>query len=105
MQGMKFAHVSQNPKALAGNMMIKIGTVKAAVGVGRWLLEFQGKGYLFSNVFPAEALDGFAFFDTVAARDAFISELIASNQPVVDLAPVAEPKPITEAPPEVARGP
>lgn len=87
MQGQYFAHISPNPRGPEGAMLIKVGQVKAAVGVGRWLLSFQGKNYNFSNVFSAEALDGFAFFDTAEDRQKFISDLIASNTPVTEAAP------------------
>ena len=87
MIGMHFCHISpdqQNP----GRGLIKTGTVKAAVGVGRWLLEFQGKNYNFSNVFSSENLEGFAFFNTVGERQQFIAELLASKTPLPALEPV-----------------
>ena len=95
MLGMYFAHVSPDPK-VPGRMLIKQGSVKAAVGVGRWMLSFVGKNYNFSNVFSAENLEGFAFFDTPQERAAFIADLLASN---------ALPDPgagVTEAAPEPA---
>ena len=100
MIGMFFAHIAPDPRT-PGRMLIKQGTVKAAVGVGRWLLSFQGKGYNFSNVFSAEALDGFAFFDTVAERQAFIADLLAANAPPdVVVPPSANGQSITEVSPE-----
>ena len=78
MLNMLFCHISPDPTT-PGRMLIKTGSVKAAVGVGRWLLEFQGKNYAFANVFSAEALEGFAFFNTAAERQAFIADLMASN--------------------------
>jgi hypothetical protein len=101
MQGMKFAHISPDPKT-PGRALIKVGTVKAAVGVGRWLLEFDGKNYCFSNVFSSEQLEGFAFFNDVAARNAFIADLLAQNAPPQESAAPALPEGVTVAPPEKA---
>jgi hypothetical protein len=81
MQGMFFAHISPDPKGVPGRMLIKQGKVRAAVGVGRWLLEFHGRGYNFANVFSAEALENFAFFNSEAERNSFIAELVSANTP------------------------
>lgn len=83
MQGSLFVSISPDPKT-PGRAMIRLGTVKALVGQGQWLLEFQGKGYRFSNVLSADKLTNFAFFDSPAARQQFIDELMESNAaPVV----------------------
>jgi hypothetical protein len=101
MQGYYFVHISADPQ-VPGRNLIKQGSVKAAVGVGRWLLEFQGKNYNFSNVFSAENLEGFAFFETPAARNAFIADLLAQNAPPQESAAPALPEGVTVAPPEKA---
>lgn len=103
MQGMFFVHIGPDPK-VAGRMLIKSGVVKAAVGVGRWLLQFKGNGYDFANVLSAEALESFVFFNAPSERDAFIAELLASNQlqapPQIPLTP-----PITEEIPLIDEAP
>ena len=78
MLGLFFAHISP-ANGDTSHMLIKTGVVKAQVGAERWLLEFNAKGYNFSNVFRAEQLESFAFFNTLATRDQFIAELIAAN--------------------------
>lgn len=85
MQGSFFVNIARDPR-VDGRMLIKSGVVKAQLVPGRYLLEFQGNGYRFSNVLGAEQLSNFAFFDTVEAREQFIAEL-------------------TAAPPESAEGP
>jgi hypothetical protein len=80
MIGMHFCHVSPDPQN-PDRGLIKIGTVKSALGGSRYLLEFQGKNYNFSNVFSSENLEGFAFFNTAAERQQFIAELLASKTP------------------------
>jgi hypothetical protein len=97
MLGLFFVNISPDPRA-EGRLLIKTGLVKSQVGADRYLLEFNGKGYNFSNVFRAEQLESFAFFNTPAARAAFIEELVSSNAPPT-------PAPVTEAPPAPAAAP
>lgn len=98
MQGQFFVHVGADPRGAEGRMLIKSGVVKSQVGAGHWLLEFNAKGYNFSNVLRAEQLESFAFFNTAGARDAFIAELVASNTP----APAPALPEVTEEPPAPA---
>jgi hypothetical protein len=76
--------------------ILKSGVVKAKVGEGQWLLEFTAKGYRFSNVFSADKLTNFAFFETEGERQAFIEELMASQ------APKGSPHPETLSSPEAS---
>jgi hypothetical protein len=106
MQGLLFVHISPDATCAAGaagRMLIKTGIVKSAVGADRWLLEFNGKGYNFSNVFRSEQLEQFAFFNTPGARDAFIADLIASNIP--QQGPTPSEIPLIVEPPVPAAAP
>jgi hypothetical protein len=78
MQGLFFSHITPDPNN-PQRMLIKSGVVKSAVGPDRWLLEFEARGYNFSNILPAAALENFAFFETREARATFIRELVAAN--------------------------
>jgi hypothetical protein len=96
MIGQFFAHIGPDPRASDGSrMLIKTGVVKSQIGADRWLLEFNAKGYNFSNVLTAAQLESFVFFNTQAIREQFIAELIASNAPA----------PVTEAPPASVEAP
>lgn len=64
---------------------IRTGVVKQAVGADRWLLQFKGKDFGFSNVFSSEQLEKFVFFDTESAQQAFINELLPKDLPMPDI--------------------
>lgn len=105
MKGLFFVHIQQADNDV---MNIRTGVVKQQVGNDRWLLQFKGKNYLFSNVFNSEQLERFAFFDTPIAQQAFIDELLApqlaaAKQAAEQAAQTAEAaKPIAEPAPEPA---
>jgi hypothetical protein len=80
MQGSFFVYAGPDPRNPEQGIL-KSGVVKAKVGEGQWLLEFTAKGYRFSNVFSADKLTNFAFFETEGERQAFIEELMASQVP------------------------
>jgi hypothetical protein len=103
MQGLFFAHIGPDASGVPGRLTVKTGIVKEQVGAERWLLEFQAQGYCFSNVFRAEQLEAFAFFNTPASRQAFITELMAANAPPASAAEPAAP--VTEAPPASVAAP
>lgn len=76
MKGQFFAHIVPDPKQ-DGRINVRIGTVKSEVGPGSWLLEFvSGSGYRFSNVFSAEQLQQFAFFNSAPERTAFLKDIM-----------------------------
>jgi hypothetical protein len=105
MLGMFFVHIAPGGDG-SGQMLVKTGIVKSAVGADRWLLEFTGKGFNFSNVFRSEQLEQFAFFNTPAARQAFITELMTANTPSsLPIAPNGEIPRLTEEPPAPAEPP
>ena len=79
MIGQFFAAIGADPRGPEGRMLIKIGKVLSAVGPDRFLLQFEAKGYKFSNVVSADQLGSFAFFDSIAAREQFVGELLAQN--------------------------
>jgi hypothetical protein len=79
MIGQFFAAIAKDPRGPEGRMLIKIGVVKSAVGADKYLVQFEAKGYNFSNIIPADQMGSFAFFDTKEARQIFISELLAQN--------------------------
>ena len=71
MKGQFFAFPQKTPEGVN----IRTGVVKHSVGTEHWLLQFHGPNYNFSNVFTAEQLTKFAFFDTAEAQQAFINDL------------------------------
>jgi hypothetical protein len=79
MRGQHFVFIENTPTG----RNFRTGIVKQAVGAERFLLEFQGKGYHFSNVLNSEQLERFAFFNTPAERDAFIAEVIDQLKPAI----------------------
>lgn len=79
-----------------GTKAIRIGIVKNKVGAERWQLEFEGVQYRFSNVFSAEQLEHFVFFDSPAARNAFIEDLKAQQAPPPVEAPPVEAPEVTQ---------
>jgi hypothetical protein len=79
MIGQFFAAIAKDPRGPEGRMLIKIGVVKSAVGADKYLVQFEAKGYNFSNIIPADQMGSFAFFDTKEARQIFINELLAQN--------------------------
>ena len=80
MKGMFFAHL-ESDKETQGRVNVRTGVVKAALGPERYLLDFTGKNYRFAQVFNAEQLQAFSFFDTEEALQAFLSELRANAAP------------------------
>ena len=107
MQGLFFCHIGPDTSGAPGQLSIKSGIVKEQVGTDRWLLEFTAKGYSFSNVFRAEQLEQFAFFNTPAARQAFIMELMTANAPTPPPAPplILDDLGVTAASPAPAAAP
>lgn len=102
MLGSFFVHIAPGEE---GRAIIKTGIVKSQVGAERWLLEFQAKGYTFSNVFRAEQLEQFAFFNTPAARQAFVNEIMAANAPPAPEPPHDPPDSLTAEPPATPEAP
>jgi hypothetical protein len=91
LKSLLFVHLEKLPDGNGIN--IRTGTVKQQVGAERWLLEFNGANYRFSNVFNAEQLERFAFFNTDAERQQFLTELQESRSahPGIEIAPPAPP--------------
>lgn len=78
MKGQLFIHMQEvGPEAIN----IRTGVVKQQIGAERWLLEFNGAKYRFSNIFSAEQLERFVFFNTKAEQDEFLADLQAQNTP------------------------
>jgi len=100
MKGLFFVHLSENPE-VPRQVNIRTGIVKDKVGSERWLLEFDSQGRKFANVFSAEQLERFAFFNSAADRAGFLDELIASQtraaQPEAPLVPMEPPAPVEPA--------
>ena len=79
MIGKQFVHFSKDP-TIEGRINVKTGSVKRELGGGtHFYLEFAGKNFKFGNVFSAEQLTAFAFFNTEADAIAFTNELIAQQ--------------------------
>jgi hypothetical protein len=93
-KGLYFAHFMPDP-AQPNRINVRSGVVKELVGADRFLLEFHGSNYNFSNVFNAEQLEKFAFFNTQSECQEFIKELLqrpaASETPDVLPLPSATP--------------
>jgi|GEM_PF-4836273 len=87
MKGQFFAFPQKTPEGVN----IRTGVVKHSVGTEHWLLQFHGPNYNFSNVFTAEQLTKFAFFDTREAQDAFIADLKYQTEQAAQQA--AQPSP------------
>ena len=77
MKGLFFAFIENRPQGLN----VRTGVVKEQVGTERWLLEFTGQNYRFSNVVSAEHLEKFAFFATLDERQAFLADLAQQHMP------------------------
>jgi hypothetical protein len=88
MKGLLFALITPDP-LIKGRINIKTGVVKSAVGADRFLLEFEGNNFRWSNVFSSEQLERFAFFLTKPEQQAFIAEIIGQHT-------VSPPAPVIE---------
>lgn len=96
MKGLTFVELQQDPNT-AGRVNIRSGTVKQAIGPNHWLLEFKGSRFRFSNVYSADDLSRFQFFNTEAEANLFIGELVSKMAPpeatpVAPLAPAGVPE-------------
>jgi hypothetical protein len=78
MRGQFFVHMQQLKE---GPINLRTGFVKAQLGPANFLLHFDGSTFPFSNVFTAEQLGPFVFFDTEADRLQFLTELQKEGQP------------------------
>jgi hypothetical protein len=87
MIGQFFAAIAADPRGPEGRMLIKLGKVIAAVGNDKYLLQFEAKGYKFSNIVKSDDMGSFAFFDSEVARKQFVGELLATNQLTAETAP------------------
>lgn len=67
-----FVHFAPGPD---GSLNVRTGIVKQKVGEGHYQLQFDGQNYKFANVFSAQQLTQFAFFDTKEAQRQFLAEL------------------------------
>jgi hypothetical protein len=97
MRGLLFVHMQE---VAPGAVNVRTGTVKQQVGAERYLLEFNGANYRFSNVFSSEQLERFAFFNTDAERQQFLAELQDQRNahPGIEIAPPeARPEALPEA--------
>ena len=92
MKGLFFALIAPDP-LVKGRINIKTGVVKAAVGTDRFLLEFNGNNFRWSNVFSSEQLERFAFFITEKEQQAFIAEIIGQHTVSPPTPPSSEEEP------------
>lgn len=77
MKGQLFVHMQE---IAPEKINLRTGFVKQQLGADHFLLEFTGAAYRFSNVFSASQLARFAFFNTEAERQQFLTELQAQSK-------------------------
>lgn len=92
MKGQLFVHMQDVGE---GAINLRTGLVKAQLGPDHFLLEFAGANYRFSNVFSAQQLTRFVFFNTDTERQQFLTELQSREQP---------PAPQSNTPPDDGTG-